>query len=221
MTKKYDIISLNGFMYAVDKEAECPKDSIAIFPDTRNSKITNYNPPIKCKWNYAANGCYNLLVVASNDPSLGLPLLPAVGNQIFILNDLKKLAEDSFSKAQEEFPIIPNVDVRPFKLGFVKGYKAASSKQYTETQLLSFINNEDNHTEGELGNSCIDVNTLKNYLQSLKPTIIAVEVEMKEYAYEPIIGKFPNYEVNPNPRLYRLVVDENNYVKIKQWIWEN
>mgnify|MGYP003337464933 FL=1 len=34
--------------------------------------------------------------------------------------------------------------------------------------LESFINDEDNHTEGELGNSCIDVKTLLHFIQSLK-----------------------------------------------------
>lgn len=34
MTKKYDLINLNSFLYMVDKEAECPKNTWAIFPNT-------------------------------------------------------------------------------------------------------------------------------------------------------------------------------------------
>ena len=33
-------------------------------------------------------------------------------------------------------------------------------------RLLKFIYDEDNHTEGELGNSCIDVQTLVNFVNS-------------------------------------------------------
>jgi hypothetical protein len=38
-------------------------------------------------------------------------------------------------------------------------------------KLLKFIWDEDNHTEGELGNSCIDVQTLANFIEQLKKTI--------------------------------------------------
>jgi hypothetical protein len=34
--------------------------------------------------------------------------------------------------------------------------------------MLAFINDEDNHTEGELGNSCIDVQTLVNFIKQFK-----------------------------------------------------
>ncbi len=46
--------------------------------------------------------------------------------------------------------------------------------------------------------------------------ITRVLVEMEEYAYEPIIGKFPNYEANPNPRLYRLKVADDNTISCKR-----
>jgi len=35
-------------------------------------------------------------------------------------------------------------------------------------KLLAFVNDEDNHTEGELGNSCIDVQTLVNFIEQFK-----------------------------------------------------
>lgn len=35
--------------------------------------------------------------------------------------------------------------------------------KWQQEQLLKFIWNKDNHTEGELGNSCIDVQTLVNF----------------------------------------------------------
>jgi hypothetical protein len=47
-------------------------------------------------------------------------------------------------------------------IGFEDGAK------WQQEQLLKFIWNEDNHTEGELGNSCIDVQTLVNFIEQFK-----------------------------------------------------
>ena len=81
-----------------------------------------------------------------------------------------------------------------------KGYKTAcisilknnqakySDKKYTEANVFDFLNNEDNYTEGELGNSCIDVKTLKNYFKSLNqpkiPDVINLEMEEIELIYD-------------------------------------
>lgn len=46
------------------------------------------------------------------------------------------------------------------------GVKQCSNWQ--AEQILNFITNEDNHTEGELGNSCIDVQTLIKFIIKLK-----------------------------------------------------
>ena len=35
-------------------------------------------------------------------------------------------------------------------------------------RMLKFILDEDNHTEGELGNSCIDVQTLVHFIEQFK-----------------------------------------------------
>lgn len=45
---------------------------------------------------------------------------------------------------------------------FINGAKWQSER------MLAFINDEDNHTEGELGNSCIDVQTLVNFIKQFK-----------------------------------------------------
>jgi hypothetical protein len=39
---------------------------------------------------------------------------------------------------------------------------------WQQEKLLEFINDEDNHTEGELGNSCIDVQSLIYFIKQLK-----------------------------------------------------
>jgi hypothetical protein len=45
---------------------------------------------------------------------------------------------------------------------FIEGAK------WQQEIMLAFINDEDNHTEGELGNSCIDVQTLVNFIEQFK-----------------------------------------------------
>jgi hypothetical protein len=45
---------------------------------------------------------------------------------------------------------------------FIQGAK------WQQEIMLAFINDEDNHTEGELGNSCIDVQTLVNFIKQFK-----------------------------------------------------
>jgi hypothetical protein len=45
------------------------------------------------------------------------------------------------------------------KNDFINGAK------WQQERMLAFINDEDNHTEGELGNSCIDVQTLVNFIK--------------------------------------------------------
>ena len=46
------------------------------------------------------------------------------------------------------------------KTSFIAGAK------WDQERILAFINDEDNHTEGELGNSCIDVQTLINFIKA-------------------------------------------------------
>ena len=46
-------------------------------------------------------------------------------------------------------------------IGFEDGAKWQAEK------ILAFINDEDNHTEGELGNSCIDAQTLVNFIKTI------------------------------------------------------
>lgn len=43
--------------------------------------------------------------------------------------------------------------------------KETTLEEATE-RILKFILDEDNHTEGELGNSCIDVQTLVNFIEN-------------------------------------------------------
>ena len=40
--------------------------------------------------------------------------------------------------------------------------------KWQQEKMLKFILDEDNHTEGELGNSCIDVQTLVHFIEQFK-----------------------------------------------------
>lgn len=74
----------------------------------------------------------------------------------------KELEEDA-EKYANELPEPYNYGINPDKKkGFIQGAK------WQQEELLKFINNEDNHTEGELGNSCIDVQTLLHFIKQFK-----------------------------------------------------
>jgi hypothetical protein len=59
----------------------------------------------------------------------------------------------------------------PLRNTFLERFKDLEQKIFIEgakwlqKEMLEFILDEDNHTEGELGNSCIDVQTLVNHLK--------------------------------------------------------
>ena len=85
-----------------------------------------------------------------------------------------------FGNPKKPYPTNFERDLDRVMLGL---YQAKSSdKKYTEEQVFDFLNNEDNYTEGELGNSCIDVITLKNYFKSLNQLKIpdVINLEMKQ-----------------------------------------
>jgi hypothetical protein len=63
---------------------------------------------------------------------------------------MKETLEEAAKKYTESTP-----DNDPIRIkSFIEGAK------WHQEKLLEFINDEENHTEGELGNSCIDVQSL-------------------------------------------------------------
>lgn len=215
MTKIYDIVHCNGFMYGVDKKAKCPKGCTAIFPNTKNGIIITYNAPVICKSDYAANGLYNLLVITSNDPSLNLPLLPSVEEV-----ENENILEMAVKALDKLDPLLKN-DETIYRVGLTAwfdAYKAASAKKYTEEDLRRAIYKAAevgfNFTKGTIGGLNWDLAEGKAYeiIRSLNPLPIAVEVEI-DY-------KFPSGReyIQPSPDLVLLV--ENNFVKVVKWIYE-
>ena len=66
-----------------------------------------------------------------------------------------------------------SADVFDFEQEDVKegytGIDTMSEEKISVQELLDFVNNEDNHTEGELGNSCIDVQTIVHHFSKPQP----------------------------------------------------
>jgi hypothetical protein len=69
------------------------------------------------------------------------------------------LEEAAESFAHNYFEMHETNNYKALKKGFIEGAK------WQAEIMLAFINDEDNHTEGELGNSCIDVQTLVNFIK--------------------------------------------------------
>lgn len=219
---KSEIIQLNGFLYAVDKEAPCPKNSWAIFPDTTNGKITKYNPPVKCKWDYGVNGVYNLLVVASSDASLGLPLLPAIekDNREKIYN----IIANNHANHSDDYPMV--------EASVNEILEVVSANKYTEEDMIRAILRGAAFGQQEKGTFTGLAMTLKEgkaheILQSLNPIPKAIEIECNKICgmdgeesrqsqgIWDMYGctQFDTCNCQTKPKL------KDGYVIVKQWIW--
>lgn len=242
MTKTYPIIHLNGFIYMVD-EKEIPYNPnggtnglfICLSEIEQNKQhgvklgdekycsplVTNVGNCSACR-----------IILASNDPSLGLPLLPDIEEDIeqlalSIYPEIKHLTQASNTDIEKQISK---------RIGFVKGYKAAKAKGYTEEDMKDIVLcAPDKQCVDEAGSF---ENWFKRYLQSLNPLPIAVEVEMDIDNPCPKCGKdntHGNYDYSkPNTPLIDTLcnecgtvflpipkVDENNIIQIVKWIYGN
>ncbi len=76
--------------------------------------------------------------------------------------------EEAAEKYLQEWRLVNNIHLsNPIHAERCKNDFKAGAKWQAE-RMLAFINDEDNHTEGELGNSCIDVQTLVNFIEQFK-----------------------------------------------------
>jgi hypothetical protein len=51
---------------------------------------------------------------------------------------IEEAAERLFNNFQKENPIISKKDIRPFKLGFIKGTKWQAERMYSEEDMINF-----------------------------------------------------------------------------------
>lgn len=191
MTKKYDIIHLlDGFMYGVDKE---------IILSRTTPYIQNGNQ-LHIEGSDSHGICDCVAVIMSNNPSLGLPLLPDIEE------DVVKLAKNSIDKST----LTVEMDKLIALHAWIDGYETASAKKYTEEDMEAAVAfgitlERFKKDKGKLS----DTEEFKGFIQSLSPKPIAVEVEMDAIPAD----LAPNgWDV-----FLKLI---NNKVVVKQWIYE-
>ena len=206
MKNRYKIIRINDFIYAIDPKAECPKGSWITFTETKDGAIIAYLQPIKSTLDYAANGLYNFLVVASSDKSLGLPLLPEVEEidvDLFSWVEAKQIFFDKIGRN----PILENDNDLLIVSSVQEGYKAALVNKFTkENMWRSYVRGFQANEEKK--NPLEDFKDVLQNVSSKPP--IAVEVEMEDAfneTYGEIRGFYPE-------------VDEKRFVKVVKWIYE-
>lgn len=203
MNKRYDIIHLpDGFMYGIDKEALSNSKPIL------GNKIINFIGKETVQFRN---------IIFTSNPSLGLPLLPDIEE------DIKSIAKRVLNP--RFFETIQGGEMHCFKAG----YKAASAKKYTEEDMKQA------YIEGAWDMICADEDTAatpllelklegkapngaynpswNEFIQSLSPKPIAVEVEMEDWRGD---GEDPNIG-NKAIHLIILKLTPDNKVQVKQW----
>ena len=203
------IIQTPDYILGVDKEAILHDEDIHISPIREgimntfiiDNKVGNDNyksRPLDRKdcWKVIAH-----ILLNGNKSLEGVWLLPEIEDKE------DKLVELSMTS----HGLGDTYEGRCFESGFQLGYKAAGG--YTEEDMKKAF------MQGMKGEGCTALYIhFEEFIQSLKPFPIEFEVEMEEYGYEPVIGKFPNYEVNPSPKLFRPKI-LNNIIQGK-YIWK-
>lgn len=187
---KYEIIHLNGFMYAV--------------PDSVKEYVE------RTKHNILSSEAMKGQIVATNDPSLNLPLLPAMEE------DVEKLAL-SFYPEIKHLNQASHTDIEKQigkRIGFTEGYKAAKAKQFTEEDMKkAYLSGYQRHEDQNLDMISLrgkNTPTTEQWLKSLKPLPIAVELGMQV-----ITGKG-----HGKRETKILKIDENNFVNVLKWVYE-
>jgi hypothetical protein len=190
---KYDIIHLNNHMYMVDKEIKIKHKGDWVV-ETHNPIVTAV---VECLRTFESDT--DLKVLASTDPSLGLPLLPEIKEdaQELAYKHTEKLILSSGGRTQRWW-------------GFIEGYEAASAKKWTDDDIITAI---------QLAKASTGWG-ISEILRFLKPKPIAVEVEMEEYSEDDTEhdegGTLPgSVQSEMRPKVV------NNIVIVRRWIYEN
>lgn len=227
MTKKYDIISLNGQLYAVDKEAEIEENNIFILGNTEQSNhLISKATGQHLKYAVAMQEVFKtakyperipkqimcVKIVTSTDPSLGLPLLPEIEEDIQTLRDIAIKKYRKYGSGA----VMVGIEA------YFDGYKAAKAKKYSEEDMRKAIKmakqcvavSEANN--GEEWIEKIFFHTEEKIIQSfnLIPKQVELEIEQIIVTKEWVSSNTTAYgKIKPK-------VDANNFVKIIKWIYE-
>lgn len=187
-----DIIHLNGHMHVIDNESKLMPGDVTL-------------------------GLMGK-IIATTDPSLGLPLLPAI-------------EENTLQQLVDELPVDwlgtgglgsnPDKEAEDWKKRWDVAYKAAKAKQYTEEDMRkAFIAGRKFQQGGKSAKEQPERNEpdFTDFIQYLNPKPVAVELEMKDIGGEEWMGDNENGEPFWNEILIPRV--ENGFVKVKQWYYE-
>lgn len=245
VTKQYDIIHLpDGYMYGIDKKVGIKEGDYHYYkgktPLIKHlegiSKVNQikigYSNTQNNKWylgnavvNEFHNDCFK--IIFTNNPSLGLPLLPDIEE------DVEKLAKNASIKYCEKW--WPNQSDRYIDAalinhtnGFLEGYKAASAKKYTEEDIRKAIDfgeamrGEKSTINENFGSPFIEYEgaqkEIETYIQSLFPKPIAVEVEMIDNGHEVDMEGRGGSDIGWLEKWEPKIIF--NKVQVKQWIYE-
>lgn len=210
---KYNIIHLNGFMYAVDKAKRVPNQDEWFY-----NLVTNTIHQLKevpegfLEISNRKIGLWTILI-ASNDPSLNLPLLPTVEEISF------KGFNEVWHRLIMSIPPLNRTNVIQFteeaKNIWKAGYKAAKAKQFTEEDLKDAMKVA--MKQASSGSSFDDRDFINRHIQSLTPKPIAVEFKTETICYcghttTCDCGQEPDKPFVKTPK-----TDSTNHVIVKQW----
>ena len=194
MTKTYDIIHLpDGYMYAVDKEVK-PLETDYYYDSKQEA--------LRYGTNNTVAGGYKWKIIATNNPTFGLPLLSEIEENIDQIYG-------NYCRENPEERIVYN--------DFEHGYKAAKAKQYTEEDMRNAFNSgQICEYEGAYDKD----SWFNGFIQTLSPKPIAIEIEMI-YDYSDMEehcegGTLPSAVYGE----LQLKLTNNNEVIVKQWIYE-
>lgn len=203
MTKQYKIIFLNDYLYVIDEEAEI---SIGCY------YYNSYNPSIKQIEN--SNQLHlalqehpedksRFIVLASNDPSLNVPILPDIEDL-----DLKDEIARAIGSNVSNTTLQEEKDATESCLAILK------PKKYSEEELYEKIAYW--FGRGILAGKQNRIKELspnkEKILQSLSPIPKAVKLE---------IIPSENYQKGAICSPWELKLTNNNEVIVKQWIYES
>lgn len=220
MTKQYPIIKIKDHLYMVDKGATILVEDFVLTP----SQMLKVGSQIALEHylHYLSLGSGEKWdkIIATTDTSLGLPLLPAIEED---LKFLQTLADSSFNEFRERNPIIPAKHILPFKTGYIKGYKAASKKKYTEEHIKKAIELAQTTENLESFGSTITFKYShpEEIISQLTPTPIAVEVEMVDNGYPVDMEGLGGMELGECQWFEKWELKiVNNFVIVKKWIYD-
>lgn len=204
---KYNIIHLNGFMYAVDDKIGYKIAPEEVYYNAFEKTITKASSYGYGKW---------LIVIATNDRSLNLPLLPTVEEDISF-----KGFNEVWAKVVEhvDTTLFTRIGMQEFTQSIKKvweaGYKATKAKQFTEEDLKDAMKVA--MKQASSGSSFEDRDFINRHIQFLTPKPIAVELETKVLITD---GTYNGRTENEYVPMEFVKTDSTNYVIVKQWYYE-